>query len=84
MALMSVQLQSCTPSVDPAVDNYFCNAVYLACDVSNPPIDASTVSRWRPRKRQLVFWSVSVPTDLPNVQIGSYLVDCKITPRTLY
>ena len=27
--LMSVQLQSCTPSVDPDVDNYLCNAVHL-------------------------------------------------------
>ena len=26
---MSVQLQSRTPSVDPAVENYFCNAVHL-------------------------------------------------------
>ena len=28
-SLMSVQLQSRTPSVDPAVKNYFCNAVHL-------------------------------------------------------
>ena len=27
--LMSVQFQSLTPSVDPAVENYFCNTVHL-------------------------------------------------------
>ena len=79
-SLMSVQLQSRTPSVDPAVENYFCNAMHLACEVSDPPRDASTVASWRLR----VLWSVSVPTVLPNVQIDSYLVDCKITPRTVY
>ena len=77
---MSVQLQSRTPSADPAVENYFCNAMHLACEVSDPPRNASTGARLRPR----VLWSVSVPTVLPNVQIDSYLVDCEITPRTLY
>ena len=81
---MSVQLQSRTPSVDPAVENYFCNAMHLACEVSDLPRDASTVARWRPRRRPQVLWSVSVPTVLPNVQIDSYLVDCEITPRTLF
>ena len=83
-SLMSVQLQSRTPSVDPVVENYFCNAMHLACEVSDLPRDASTVARWRPRRRPRVLWSVSVPTVLPNVQIDSYLVDCQITPRTLY
>ena len=83
-SLMSVQLQSRTPSVDPAVENYFCNPMHLACEVSDPPRDGSTVARWRPRRRPRVLWSVSVPTVLPNVQIDSYLVDCEITPRTLY
>ena len=46
--LMSVQLQSRTPSVDPDVENYFCNAVHLASEISEPPRDASTVARWRP------------------------------------
>ena len=31
-SLMSVQFQSRTPSVDPAVENYFCNTVHLACE----------------------------------------------------
>ena len=75
-SLMSVQLQSRTPSVEPAVENYFCNAVHLACEVSDPP----TIARWRPR----VFWSVSVSMVLPNAKINSYLVDCEKIPRTLY
>ena len=58
---MSVHIQSRTPSVDPAVDNYFCNEMHLACEVSDPPRDARAVTRWRPRKRPIVLWSVSVP-----------------------
>ena len=81
---MSVQLKSRTLSVDPAVENYFCNAVHLTGELSDPPSDASTVARWRQRKHPRVLWSVSVSTVLPNVQIVSYLVDCEITPRTLY
>ena len=42
---MSVQLQLRTPSIDPAVENYFCNAVHLACEVSDTPRDACTVAR---------------------------------------
>ena len=83
-SLMPVQLQSRTLSVDPAVENYFCNAVHLASEVSYPPRDVSTVAKWRPRKRPRVLWSVSIPTVLPNVQIDSHLVDCEITPRTMY
>ena len=77
---MSVQLQSHTQSVDLAVENYFCNAVHFACEVSDPLGYASMVARWRP----IELWSVSVPTVLPNVQIDSYFVDCGITPHTLY
>ena len=66
------------------VENYFCNAMHLACEVSDLPRDASMVARWCPRRHPQVLWSVSVPTVLPNVQIDSYLVDFEITPRTLY
>ena len=58
-SLMSVQFKSRTPSVDPAVENYFCNAVHLECEVSDPPRDVSMVARWRPRKRSRVLWSGS-------------------------
>ena len=54
-SLMSVHLQSRTLSVDPAVENYFCNAVHLRWEVSDPPRDASTGARRRPRKRPRVL-----------------------------
>ena len=81
-SLISVQLQSRTPSVDPDVENIFCNAVYLDCEVSDPPRVrwSSKVARWRPQ----VLMSVSVPTVLPNAQIDHYLIYCEIIPRTLY
>ena len=38
-----------TSSAGPDVENYFSNAVNLACEVSDPIRDACTVARWRPR-----------------------------------